>query len=347
MKYVVRPLILLCFFINLSCTNEGNAPSGGATVVMPLVTAPVSGASASAFGPRATTGASLKSGSCSSCGSGMMSNLYSLASAFAVYGAMADLNSCTTSAVAKAGIIPGLTSGEYKYLDMQDSKMKVKVTVSGTVMSSYELFYCDADGQNQYVSGTNDGTNVTFTMKIKPAGTNYFVNIGVEGTLSGTTWTSKRVTTGFYNGASGSTTYSYFTMTQGLDYLDVSGIYDQGTLGTVDGTDWRMVSRAQLLGNSYKTYALGDGSSKHVMGTGSVATTNWNGDTGVHGSGPTTYDSVVSSATVPSLPTSRVTTFSSDETWDCSMESPVDTSSAMSNSAFMTDMMACASELSQ
>jgi hypothetical protein len=140
--------------------------------------------------------------------------------------------------------------------------------------------------------------------------------------------------------------YSFFSMTQGSNYLDVNGVIDSGTIGTLDGNDVRLVSRAQLIGSGTTTYALGDGSLLTAVGLNASSSTNWNGDTGVHGSGPTTYDSVVASATLPSVPTTRATAYETSEQWDCQMVGAgTDFATAMaSNSSLIADIQTCNQE---
>lgn len=325
-----------------SCTNKGQAP-GGESLDIPKITTAVSGNGTSAIvasvHPMAIHGASLNS-DCTTCGSGTsFQHVHSLASIFVIQGKIADMNSCMISAVSAYDIVPGITSGSFKYLRSDSSQMKVKVSVTDKVVSSFEIFNCDNGVQTQYVTGTNSNGNVTF--KLRGGDSNFFVSMDATGQMSGTNWTSKSLNVGFYS--STMSQYSYSTVTQNQDYLDISGIIDTGTLGTLDGSDIRLVSRAQLIGSSIQDYALGDGSIRIASGVGAASNNNWNGDTAVHGSGPTTYDSAVASATLPSIPTSRVTSFTGAEQWDCSeAEASIDFAArASSNSGFMNAVMAC------
>lgn len=322
-----------------SCTNQGHAP-GGSSIAMTEVTSSVSGASFTGLGvhPQATSGQLLNSNSCSTCGSGVFMNAWSLGSMFVLQGKLADADSCMVAAVAANEIVPGLTSGEFKYIDQGDSQMKVRVVLSGDEVETYENFTCYQGSFMQYVKMTKVGSTATYTFRSNGGQAGLFVTMDASGTVSGDSWTSKTLTVGFYS----STNYSFFTMTQGTDYLDINGGIDSGTLGTLDGTDVRLVSRTQLLGSSAQTYAMGDGSIRYASGVGSAANTNWNGDTGTVGAGPTTYDSVVASATLPTIPTTRTTAFTAAETWDCQMSNPVNfQAAAASNSAFVTQAMAC------
>ena len=322
----------------LGCTNKGHAP-GGNSLDMPYITNAVDGgASLAAIGPRATTGASLNSQTCSSCTSDFL-NAFSLASTFVLQGKLADSNSCMIAAVSEADIVPGLTDGTYKYLYSSTMTMKVKITASNKTVTSFEIFTCNGGSQIQYMSGTNLGGNVTFGLRVSSSGN--FVTMDATGTLSGDDWSSKVLNTGYYLPGSG--TYSYFTITQEANYLDISGAIDRGTLGTLDATDVRLVSRAQLLGSSSKTYALGDGSVRTATGANAATTNNWNGDTGVHGGGPTTYDADVAAASLPSIPTTRTSAFTAAETWDCTMGADAINfeSAGASNSSFMAAAMKC------
>ncbi len=332
------------FLLANSCSTKGNAP-GGQDLDMPQVTKAVSSTSLFSL-PRtqATTGFSLNSQSCSSCGSGSIMNVWSLASVFVFQGKVADMNSCMIKAMSKADVIAGLTSGEYKYMSSSTSSMKVKITADGTDVKSFEIFGCNSGTQNQYMSGTNSGGNVTFSLRISSASPSVFVKMDATGVMSGSAWTSKSLTVG-YNVPS-SSSYSEFTIAQQADYLDITGFIDHGTLGTLDGNDVQLVSRAQLIGNSVSTYALGDGSIKTATGGAGSTSTNWNGDTAVVGSGPTTYDSFVASASLPSVPSTRTTQFTTAEQWNCSVSADaLDLDKvAASNTSLLSDVMACMGE---
>jgi hypothetical protein len=259
-------------------------------------------------------------------------------------GKLADSNSCMVAAVVSNDIIPGLTSGEYKYLNSSNGiTMKVKVALSGTTVTSYELYTCVNGEQVQYISATDTNGDVTF--KFRATGSSLFVAMDATGKLADGQWTSKVLDAGFYS-SSGTPYYDYFQITQQSDYLDVTGYLDSGTLGTQDVNDIRIVSRAQLLGDSPQNYAMGDGAVRTATGAGAASNTNWNGDTGVEGAGPTTYDSAVASATLPTAPTTRATAFTADETWDCQMVGGgIDfLASAASNPAFLAQGMACEEE---
>jgi hypothetical protein len=324
-----------------NCSNKGQAPDSGVTLNMPQVTEAVSGASLmSNVGPFATTGQKLNNGSCSACGSGALMNVWSLGSTFVLQGKMADVNSCIISAMAAAGVVPGLTSGDAKYFTSSGSKTKVKITADGSTIKTFEIFSCEGATQNQFMGGTNTNGNVTFEAKMSGSAPSvYFVSMSATGTMSGSNWTSKSLDVSY----SLSNTYSLFTIAQQSDYLDISGISDSGTLGTLDANDVRLVSRAQLIGSDVQTYAMGDGAVRMALGANAASATNWNGDTGVVGSGPTTYDSVVASATLPSIPTTRITAFESDEQWDCNSDgSDVDLESvAATNPSLMSAVQEC------
>lgn len=246
------------------------------------------------------------------------------------------MNSCMIKAMAKANIIPGLTSGEPKYMLSSETKMKVKIKATENTVESFEIYNCDTDGQTQYMGGTNSDGAVTF--KVRISAPSIFVTMSATGNMVGSEWSSKSLTVGYNLPSS----YSEFTIDQKSDYLDVSGIVDSGTLGTLDSNDVQIYSRAQLIGNSAKTYALGDGSVRFSVGGNSATATNWDGDTKVIGSGPTTYDSAVSSATLPSIPTTRASQFTATETWDCAMPSDaLNMESVGGNAGLMTDVQAC------
>lgn len=336
--------VLFLFVFLLGCTNKGNAP-GGNPIDMPLITTAVSGTSflSNSVRPQATSGQSLNSQSCSGCGgSTQFLNSWSLGAMFVEQGKFADADSCMVAAVASHELVPGITSGEYKYLDLGQSQMKVKIVLSGTEVTSYELFTCYNGSFLQYVSLTKTGSAATYKFRSNGGG-NMFITMQANGTVTGDAWTSKTLDVGFYLGTGPS--YSFFNMAQGSDYLDISGGTDAGTLGTLDALDNRLVSRAQLLGSSAKTYAMGDGSVRSASGVGAPSNTNWNGDTGVHGAGPTTYDSAVASATLPTIPTTRVTAFTADETWDCQMSNPANFNAlAAANPAFTADAMVCTAD---
>lgn len=342
-KYLLLSSGLALLLAN-SCSTKGNAP-GGQDLYVPQVTKAVGGTSLFSLPhTQATTGFALNSQSCSSCGNGPISNVWSLASVFVFQGKVADMNSCMIKAMSKADVIPGLTTGVYKYMTSSSSAMKVKITADGSDVKSFEIFGCNSGTQNQYMSGTNSGGNVTFSLRISSATPSIFVKMDATGVMSGSDWTSKSLTVGYYVAATPH--YSEFTIAQHSDYLDISGFVDHGTLGTLDGTDVQLVSRVQLIGNSVSTYALGDGSIKTATGGAGSSSTNWNGDTAVVGSGPTTYDSAVSSATLPSVPSTRTTQYTSSEQWDCSVSSDalnMDTVAA-SNASLMSAVSACMSE---
>jgi hypothetical protein len=324
-----------------SCSNKGSAPSGS-SLSMPQVTTAVNGVSSQAFvQTKALTGLSLNSQSCSSCGNGALMSVWSLASTFILQGKIADANSCIIKAVAKSNVVPGLTSGEYKTFNDSSGPTKVKITANGTDVTSFEIFSCNGSTQSQYMSGTNTNGNVTFNLKISGGTVSQpiFVKMLATGTMEGANWTSKTLTVGY----SVSSNYSEFTIAQQSNYLDITGYVDSGTLGTLDANDVQLVSRSQLIGSTVPTYALGDGSVRIATGGGSASSTNWNGDTGVVGSGPTTYDSAVASATFPSVPTTRTTSFTSSEQWDCSVGSDAINleQAATSNATLMTDVQSC------
>jgi hypothetical protein len=184
---------------------------------------------------------------------------------------------------------------------------------------------------------------VTFAFRSKDA-SSYFMAMDATGTMSGEAWLSKTVTAKFYSVSSAR--LDVFTIAQNSDYLDITGAMDSSTIGTVDGSDFRFVSRAQLLGSNAKTYALGDGSSKMQLGAGSGATNNWNGDSGVHGAGPTTYDADVASATLPSMTAVYATDFTTDEAWDCQTSGTVYNFATLmsSNATLLSDMIACSED---
>ena len=337
-RLLVVPII---GFFGWGCSNSGSAP-GGSSINMPQVTAPVSGASSSAVEHSlATTGLTLNAQTCAHCGSSAnLTAVWNMASIFVYQGKVADLNSCIIKSLAKADVVPNLTSGNYVYMTTSSSNLKVSVSLSGGTLSSFKVFGCSGTTQNQYIGGSNTNGNVVFSGRILSSP--YFVTLDATGTMSGTNWTSKSVTIGEYNGGT-TPSYSQFTMTQNPSYLDITGVLDQGTLGTLDGADVRLYSRAQLIGTSVATYALGDGSVLKAIGTSSSSQTNWNGDTSVEGSGPTTYDSVVAAGTLPTIPTTRATAFATAEQWDCSTPSTAVNVQqvATSSSSLISDLSTC------
>lgn len=341
MNSITRVACAFTLFTLVACANDGHAP-GGSEITFPEVTKAVSGSSfLGKVKSKAVSGAALNTSMCSNCGSSTgMAFAHSLASLFVLQGMIADNNSCSIVALEKSGVISGLTSGDFIYLYADNIRIKAKVKVEGGVVSLFEMNHCMDGVQVQHMAGTNSGGNVTFTFRSKDTGT--FASMDASGTLSGETWTSKTVNFKFYN----TTSLSNFTISQNSDYLDITGTIDSGTIGTLDGTDFRMVSRAQLLGSSAKTYALGDGSIRAATAAGAASNTNWNGDTGVHGAGPTTYDADVASATLPSVTSTYATDFTASETWDCSMPGGgIDFASAITgNETLMNDMIACSED---
>jgi hypothetical protein len=341
MRLLVMGSVCVSFIVlTTACTSEGHAPGGG-SLNIPQITSAVNGsASGVVIQPKATSGQSINTQTCSGCGGAStdFSYAHSLASLFVIQGKIADANSCAIGAIRQFDLLPGLGDGTDVYTVQDTMAIKANVKVTGDTVTSFTVIHCMDGEQVQYMSGTNVGGSVTF--KFRSKSDSNFMTMDAEGTMSGDTWTSKTLDVLFYN-QSGSS--SSFTITQTASLLDITGVLDNGTLGTLDGSDYRSVSRVELLGDSPATYAIGDGSVRSAVGAGGAANNNWNGDTGVHGGGPTTYDSHVASATLPSIPSSYPTDFTSDEQWNCqAVGTPVNLmTAAAGNPAVIAAMNEC------
>ncbi len=337
--------------LGVGCSKRSTTSSSTAgSLLIPSISGPVGTWSAAlaaqvASGVFAGTGTAATgvSFSDSFCGGGMgacnsaLDQVWSMTNSFLTAGKGADLYGCMVQAMANNSIVPNLTDGEYHYAGDDEMGMKIKVVATDDVLESYEMFLCSSSTQVGYVDATLTGTSVAFLMKSIQSGMGF--SIDASGEYSDGAWLSKSMTfladmTGLGKMKGSITQYS--------DYVDIQGTSDTST------TDFQFYSRAQLLGSSPATYALGDGSAKAALDSVDLAGSpvSWLGDSpasvmGTAANGAFYAD--VTSGSYHALPLSDTVTFGTAETWDC--ESSADATNFMTaaagNTGFQTAIQAC------
>lgn len=257
-------------------------------------------------------------------------------------GKMGDMMSCIVQKLAQRGVIP--TDGTSAYFKMDDTmvmKMNATLDSSSNTITAYNMFNCSvpsgqtALAQDQYIGSTLANGSATMTFKMNSSSAK--VSMSISGTVDSGNWATKTITQNL------SITGSFLaksTITQNATTLVSQSAFDvsSGSL-TVQQN-----SVCSLYGNSDDTYAMGDGSAKIKVISGSTTenTLSWD-DTGAN-AGTSSHLANVSSASYLAVPTTNVintaTAFTSDQTWDCQIVgSPVDMSSLSAGA--QTDIQSC------
>lgn len=320
------------------------------------VTGPVSGNSSTSYtlgALAATNGVSLSSpGSFSSGTSLPFCENVNLVKEILKEAASPDKILCYMGKMKANNVIPStldLADGNTKYvklLNLPDNghgnsrpTVKFQIIKTDGAISSFKMWSCfggsaATPAQSEYISEIFSGSTATVQSKYtgSESGSTYGSNMTATGTFSGGAWASKNISGYRYYSQSGNSNVMTLNMNQYADRVDM-GIAMKGRFGSSTYLN-KFFSVVQLIGSSLSNFALGDGSSKFSMSYDSdsngsaeysnTGTVSWNGDTRSNLSTASNgdYYTLANSGTVPNDPNaSQTVTFSTDETWDCSLPS--------------------------
>lgn len=347
---------------------------------LPEVTGPVTSNVASSLGrysqlnspQAATTGVLLSSPGSFTNKSGPMCENVRLVTEIMREASGPDKIMCYMGKMKSTGVLPSsltIDDGVVHYIklknlgegDSVDPVVRFKIVKTDGAVSLFEMASCfggssGSPQQSEYIKQSFSGTTATVVTK----------NLGGESTMS---WGSSMTTTGEYDNGWVSKNingFRYFNDTQhsyqnvmSINLDQFSDVFKMGIAmnGTASGGTYsnRFYTVAQILNASkLSTLAIGDGSSQAAMSFNDGSQTHsfsgnvsWNGDTKENLSTASSgdYYSLASSGALPTAPSSSQTvTFSTDESWDCTVpsgESFIEADFSSGGTAIQEGMQAC------
>lgn len=352
MKTILSLGVLISAFyfgvILTSCSKSSSSDPAAAALNIPNMTAAVSGTTAAAISQTTTrsymmTPVSQQNTGVLFSGTGpsdpIVNSLFGMVQSFVSYAKSSDGFACMIEVLAANNVLK--TDGtETIFSDDQNNSFKIKfaVTAAGSVLQNFKMFVCSTGGtsNDQYVSGTLSGSDMTFTMKFNVAGA-IQGSMEMQGTLDGSTWSSKVLTMETDIGSGSPTIASKFQIAQSSDNMLIKGTLNPGTLSNA----YQMYSKFSLLGNSPATYAMGAGSSKYSVGQASDLFKHWDISGSTTSVSTSVYATDVTSGTYFPASLTFGGAMVTGETWDCAVGSATEVKISTMSSQALTSIQSC------
>lgn len=344
---------IFAYLILGSCSKSSDTTTSS-SLAIPKLTAAVSGSASTSMGTTSAHSSMILANVHQSSDSGILlvgnqssiqnsqaSMLHSMTSSFMTFGKVSDAFSCMIEVLVKNGLVK--TDGTPTVLkDDQNNQFKLKfvVNAAGTTFQNFKMFVCNQSASqtsnDQYVSGSMDGQNATFTMKFSSSGIKG--SLGLTGVWGNSSWDSKSLTMEL--GASSSV--SKFQIAQSSSAILIKGTFDSLTSAT-NSDAYAMYGKYALSGDAPSTYRMGQGSAKYKYGSSAEVLTHW--DAAGANASSSIYSSDVTSASYFEAPLTFGGDLTSEETWNCEVGSNQLVQYSGVDSSVSTSLQACTTSI--